>query len=129
MKELSKFEVAAIKRTAANVEKFVEKKNKLKEKLATLQAEYDTVCKALDSWQAPIKEITGGYTTEDLVEKEKNEKGVVKFVLRYPETKVPTDVKWVNDGLPQMDKEPELKREDEQEDEPYNSSYQGGVSL
>ena len=41
MKTFSKFEIAAIKRTAQNVNTLVTKKNKLKEKIEALQKEYD----------------------------------------------------------------------------------------
>lgn len=89
MKKFSKFEIAAIKRTAANVEKLVEKKNKLKIQIDALQTAYEEVCKSIDSWQTPILNVTGGFTTEDLIVKEKNEKGFAKFSLRYPDTVIP----------------------------------------
>ena len=99
MKELSKFEIAAIKRTAQNVNAMVTKKTKLKEKIDALQAEYDKIEEAQEQFEAPIRKMTGGYGTEDLVEKviettgavDKNGKPikVTKYVLKYPETVIP----------------------------------------
>ncbi len=99
MKELSKFEIAAIKRTAQNVNAMVTKKTKLKEKIDALQAEYDQIEEAQEQFEAPIKKMTGGYGTEDLVEKviedtgklDKNGKTIklAKYVLKYPDTILP----------------------------------------
>ena len=102
MKEFSKYEIATIKRTAQNVSAMVTKKNKLKEKIEALQAEYNSLVEAQEQFEAPIKGWTGGYGTEDLVEKvvkdsgKNDEKGqpikTVKFVLKYPETVIPPAV-------------------------------------
>ena len=99
MKELSKFEIAAIKRTAQNVNAMVTKKTKLKEKIDALQAEYDKIEGAQEQFEVPIRKMTGGYGTEDLVEKviegtgklDKDGKPVklAKYVLKYPDTILP----------------------------------------
>ena len=99
MKELSKFEIAAIKRTAQNVNAMVTKKTKLKEKIDVLQAEYDQIEEAQEQFEAPIRKMTGGYGTEDLVEKviedtgklDKDGKSIklTKYVLKYPDTILP----------------------------------------
>lgn len=92
MKELSKFEIAAIKRTAQNVNSMVTKKNKLKERIIALQAEYDQIEEAQEQFEAPIRKMTGGYGTEDLVEKVIEDTGkvkVTKYVLKYPDTILP----------------------------------------
>lgn len=101
MKELSKFEIAAIKRTAQNVNSMVTKKNKLREKLDTMQAEYDQLVDAQEQFEAPIRKITGGYSTEDLVTKVVEDSGkldkdgkpikITKFVLKYPDTILPPE--------------------------------------
>lgn len=96
MKTFSKFEIAAIKRTAQNVNQLVTKKNKLKEKIAALQEEYDSYVNTQEAYEAPIKALTG-YGTEDLVNKvvetttDKDGKPIkiVKWVLKYPDTIVP----------------------------------------
>lgn len=67
MKELSKFEIAAIKRTAQNVSMQRRKKAKLEEKLANLQAELEIVDTIIDSFEAPIVKMTGGFTSEEFL--------------------------------------------------------------
>ena len=99
MKELSKFEIAAIKRTAQNVNAMVTKKTKLKEKIDALQAEYDKIEGAQEQFEVPIRKMTGGYGTEDLIVKviedtgklDKDGKSIklTKYVFKYPDTILP----------------------------------------
>lgn len=99
MKKFSKFEIATIKRTAQNVNPMVTKKMKILEQLRELSAEYDSLDVMQAQYEASIKTMTGGFSTEDLVEKvvettnavDKNGKPVkiTKYVLKYPETVVP----------------------------------------
>lgn len=99
MKEFSKFEIATIKRTAQSVASMVIKKNKIKAQLDELQAEYDQLATMQEQYEAPIKTMTGGYTTEDLVERVVENTGKVdkegkpikqtKYNLKYPETVIP----------------------------------------
>ena len=98
-KEFSKFLVAAIKRTAMNCSQLTTKKAKLVKKMSEIQEELVSIQIQLDSFQAPIKEATGGYTTEDLVNRviedtgkvDKNGKPIkqTKYVLLYPDTIIP----------------------------------------
>lgn len=101
-KKFSKIEIAVIKRTAQNVAQFVGKKEKLDAKIAELEAEKAALQPIIDSFQGPIKDMTGGDTTEDLVIREvvhtgkmdaKTGKEILqtRFVLKYPETVVPVD--------------------------------------
>ena len=69
MKKFSKFEIATIKRTAQSVNPMVSKKSKLKEQIDALQAEYAQLDTMQEQYEASIKTMTGGYGTEDLVEK------------------------------------------------------------
>ena len=99
MKKFSKFEIATIKRTAQNVNPMVSRKAKIKEQINALQAEYEQLDTMQEQYEASIKTMTGGYSSEDLVEKviettgavDKNGKPVkiTKFVLKYPETVIP----------------------------------------
>lgn len=99
MKEFSKFEIATIKRTAQSVASMVIKKNKIKAQLDELQAEYDQLAAIQEQYEAPIKTMTGGYTTEDLVERVVENTGKVdkegrpikqtKYNLKYPKTVIP----------------------------------------
>lgn len=102
-KRFSKIEIAAIKRTAQNVATFVTKKEKIDAKIAELEAEKASLQPMIDAFQGPIKDMTGGYTTEDLVQREvvktgkldpKTGKEVVsiRYTLKYPETVVPPTV-------------------------------------
>ena len=99
MKEFSKFEIATIKRTAQNVAPLVRRKTKIKEQIAKLQEEYDSLNTQQLQWEQAIITMTGGYTTEDLVEKvvettssvdkDGNPVKMTKYVLKYPDTVVP----------------------------------------
>lgn len=99
MKKFSKFEIATIKRTAQNVNPMVSKKAKLLEQIKNLQYEYDQLNALQEQYEASIRTMTGGYSTEDLVEKviettntlDKNGKPikVTKYILKYPETIIP----------------------------------------
>lgn len=92
VKEFSKFEIAAIKRTAQNVDKYVSNKNKLLVKKAKIEAELVVLQSMIEGWQEPIKNMTGGFTTEDLVVKNIDKSGdnpVTKYELRFPDTIIP----------------------------------------
>lgn len=100
MKKFSKFEIATIKRTAQNVNPMVSRKAKIKEQINALQAEYEQLDTMQEQYEASIKIMTGGYSSEDLVEKVIETTGVVdkngkpvkvtKYVLKYPETVIPS---------------------------------------
>lgn len=124
-KEFSKFEISAIKRTAQNVDKFVSKKNKLKLLIEESLKEYNQIKEMQQQWEAPIINLTGGYTTEDLVEKVSKEVGVDKegksikvtnYVLKYPDTVIPVimesseelNVQSIEDNLPTETQEVEV---------------------
>lgn len=98
-RKFSKFEIATIKRTAQSVNPMVSRKTKIKEQMDALQAEYNQLDTMQEQYEASIKTMTGGYGTEDLVEKvvettnavDKNGKPikVTKYVLKYPDTVIP----------------------------------------
>lgn len=119
MKELSKFEIATIKRTAMNVNALVTKKTKLKEKIEALQEEYNKLEAAQEEFEAPIRRWTGGYGTEDLVEKvveatDKLDKEgkpvkVTKYVLKYPNTILPPAMEEGEGTVDDTEKAPEVE--------------------
>ena len=119
MKELSKFEIAAIKRTAQNVNAMVTKKTKLKEKIDALQAEYDQIEEAQEQFEAPIKKMTGGYGTEDLIMKVIEDTGkldkdgkpikLAKYVLKYPDTILPPTMDNGDGAVDDTEKVPEVE--------------------
>ena len=98
-KEFSKFFVACLKRTAQNVYPLVRRKTKLIKEINAAQQEIESLQAQIDGYQVPIKEQTGGYSTEDLITREvvetgkvdKNGKAVKSTVYRltYPETIIP----------------------------------------
>jgi hypothetical protein len=117
MKTFSKIEISVIKSTAKNVAPFITKKAKvdeqivatkekiqkmLEEKLQKLEAEKAGYQSIIDSMNQAVKQITGGYTTEDLVVVTKegtgqmgdNGKEIMKTVynLKYPETVIPETI-------------------------------------
>lgn len=114
-KEFSKFFVASLKRTAQNVSPLVRRKQKLKAEIADREEELKSIQVLLDTYEAPIKEATGGYGTEDLVVRtvevtgkvNKNGKPVkvTKWNLKYPETIVPVeeDVAELTNEAPEAD--------------------------
>lgn len=101
MKKFTKFEVAAMKRTAANVDQFVKKRNSLMAKKEEIDAELSVINASIDAADAPTRTMTGGYGSEQLFEKVVTDTGKVdkngnpikttKFVLRNPETVIPAE--------------------------------------
>jgi len=100
-KEFSKFFVASLKRTAMNVSALVREKQKLAEKMKEASEKLAIIQKQIDSYDAPIKEATGGYGVEDLIVrtvevtdkigKDGKPAKTVKWNLKYPDTIVPTE--------------------------------------
>ena len=115
-KNFSKIEISVIKSTAKNVAPFVAKKAKvdvqieetkakiqkmLEEKLQKLEAEKAGYQSIIDSMNQAVKQITGGYTTEDLIVITKegtgqmgdNGKEIMKtcYNLKYPDTVIPAE--------------------------------------
>ena len=117
-KTFSKIEISTIKSIAKNVAPYVAKKQKVdaqiaeveekvaeairkraQEKIEKLEAEKKSYQDIIDSMNATVKKMTGGYTTEDLVNCVKegtgkmDEKGKeiiqTRYILKYPETIVP----------------------------------------
>ncbi len=120
-KNFSKIEISVIKSTAKNASQFVAKKAKVEalikeveekeaekmrkriaEKIGKLEAERANYQAIIDSMNTSVKQITGGYTTEDLVDIKKEGTGSIDSktgkeimktvcVLKYPDTVVPVN--------------------------------------
>lgn len=118
-KTFSKIEISVIKSAAKNAAPYVAKKAKLEaqineveekvaeqirkradEKIEKIKAEMAGYQSIIDSLNASVKQITGGYTTEDLVDIKKEATGSMDpktgkeifktvYALKYPETVVP----------------------------------------
>ena len=67
MKELSRFELAIIKRTAQNTKSLRTKRDKLVEKIEKAQEELGVINEAIEGFEAPIKTMTGGFTSEEVL--------------------------------------------------------------
>lgn len=99
MKTFSSKEKLAIKRTAQNVDKYVTKKQKLLAKIEEFNKELEEINIIIDEWETPIKRITGGFTTTDLINKVlesyTNKEGEVikknNFIFKYPDTIIPVE--------------------------------------
>ena len=93
MKKISVRNWAAIKRVAQNVNPLVVKRNKAEEKIEALKKEITDLQMEIECNEAGVKAITGGYCSEDLVNKvveitdKVNAKGEPVKVTKY----VPTD--------------------------------------
>lgn len=98
-KEFSKFFIASLKRTAQNVSPLVRRKQKLQAEIVDREKELESIQKQLETFEAPIKEATGGYGTEDLIVRtvevtdktDKDGKPIksTKWNLKYPDTIIP----------------------------------------
>lgn len=110
--EFNQRHIATIKRTAQNVAPIVAKKQKVLTKIEQLKVEFEALTAEQESWEAAIKTMTGGYTTEDLVSRivettinaEGKEVKTTKYVLKYPETVVPVETVAEDDTPSDFDK-------------------------
>lgn len=66
-KELSRFELAIVKRTAQNTKSLRTKRDKLVEKIEKAQEELSVINEAIEGFEAPIKTMTGGFTSEEVL--------------------------------------------------------------
>ena len=118
-KTFSKIEISVIKSAAKNAAPYVAKKQKLdaqikeveekvaeqikkrvEEKVQKLEAEKAGYQAIIDSLNASVKQITGGYSTEELIDIKKEATGQMDqktgkeifktvYVLKYPDTVIP----------------------------------------
>lgn len=86
-KEFNRNDLAAIKRAAASIAPLAAKRDKLLEKRDDLNAKIESIQSAINSFNIPIKEMTG-YGADDLIVKDDNG----KFVLRFPNTIIPPEI-------------------------------------
>lgn len=73
MKKLSKFEMAAVKRTAQNVKGMRKRKAKLEEKQSELTKEINDLDEMISNWELPIVKLTDGFTSEQVLNGEMEE--------------------------------------------------------
>lgn len=68
MKELSRNEMAAVKRINSTTKKLYDKHLKLQAKIAELQAECKHINNEIELWEAPIRKMTGGFTSSEVLD-------------------------------------------------------------
>lgn len=66
-RELSRFELAIVKRTAQNTKSLRTKRDKLVEKIEKAQEELGVINEAIEGFEAPIMTMTGGFTSEEVL--------------------------------------------------------------
>lgn len=107
-KKIDKFLTAQIRRTAQNVSSLVRRKQKLQSEINERVKELESVQSQIDLYEVPIKEATGGFTTEQLIDRVVEDTGkvgadgkpikITKWVFKYPETIIPDydGLNWCN---------------------------------
>lgn len=129
-KEFSTKTLAAIKRIAMNVDAAINKKNKLEEKKAAIEAELAELYEEIALMEAPVKKMTGGYGVEDIIVKTVTPNGkldakgnmqkTTKYEFKYPETIIPPfQPEALNDGEA-VDETPNTEVETSAAEAPYN---------
>lgn len=99
--KITKLSQSVIKSTASNIDKYNQKKEKIEEKIAALTEELNEINETIDTWQKPIMSMTGGFTTDQLIEKIVDTSGkttITKFAFKYPDTIVPPATPEVTDS-------------------------------
>jgi hypothetical protein len=66
--ELTKNEYAAIKRIATTVKTLNSKKNTLLSKIGLMELEIKRIEKEIDNWELPVKNMTGGFTSDQVLD-------------------------------------------------------------
>ena len=105
-KVLNARELAQVRRIAQNVDADYQKVGKLNEQIAKLTAQRDELQQGIDEMEAPVIRKTGGFKSTDIYEKTivpqfeangtpKTDKDgrqikITKYVLRYPDTIIPS---------------------------------------
>lgn len=67
MKELTRTQMAVVKRTAQNVKGLRTKLAKIKEKVEALTAEAMSIDNTIEQFEAPIRTMTGGFSSEEVL--------------------------------------------------------------
>lgn len=67
MKELTRNELAIVKRTAKSTKQLRDKKARITAKIAELETELAGIESSIEIFEAPIKHLTGGFTSEEVL--------------------------------------------------------------
>ena len=138
-KEFSKFFIASLKRTAQNVSPLVRRKQKLQAEIVDREKELESIQKQLETYEAPIKEATGGYSTEDLIVRtvevtdktDKDGKPIksTKWNLKYPDTIVPPVEEAADAGMEMAPEAVESVENEEEEAAETEDAYMAANSI
>lgn len=66
--ELNKNEYAAIRRIANTVKTLNSKKDALQSKINLMTLEIDRINKEIEMWEAPVKQMTNGFTSDQVLD-------------------------------------------------------------
>lgn len=66
--DLTKTELAAIKRIATTVKTLNSKKSSIQSKINLMLLEIERINKEIDIWEKPVKEMTGGFTSHQVLD-------------------------------------------------------------
>lgn len=66
--ELTKNEYAAIKRIATTVKTLNSKKSALLSKIGLMELKIKRIEKEIDNWELPVKNMTGGFTSDQVLD-------------------------------------------------------------
>ena len=64
----SKNEYAAIRRIATTVKTLNSKKRNIQSKIDLMLLEIDRINKEIDTWEMPVKQMTGGFTSDQVLD-------------------------------------------------------------
>lgn len=67
MKELTRNDMAAVKRVYSCITPLKKKRSSLEKKLNDILKQIDEIDRRIDGWEAPVKEMSGGFTSDDIL--------------------------------------------------------------
>lgn len=67
-KNFTRFQLAAIKRTAQNVKPLISRKERLEARIEEIQAEIAKIDEQINIWEEPITKMTKGFTSKEVLD-------------------------------------------------------------
>ena len=127
--KITKLSQSVIKSTASNIDKYNQKKEKIEEKIAALTEELNEINETIDTWQKPIMSMTGGFTTDQLIDKIVDTSGkttITKFAFKYPDTIIPPATPEVTDSQKEKESDMTTNNPDLQPADVHNTASMNG---
>lgn len=91
MREFTRMEMASIKRTAANVKTFKSKVARIEVRIADLEQEKADLNETIDLYEAPIKFLSGGFTSTDILSAVENNVDITTGEIKDVNFEEPTN--------------------------------------